>query len=404
MAKELEQQSFEELSDTLSRGKQNAAEKHISKEDYQTLLSGIKNVAEKRSAIPTHQEITDVYEYGTSTTKVDLASACVEMGLKTALENGQEITHIDQMIMAEGESFNEFMQREFSDPSNPGRPQVYAQQVSKAEGMLFSKEKPTDEVLIVVRLNNSMLDGEGTVVSALVKFDRGKPDFSNGLLKVESEKEYLDCLQGLGYTTKSQGTENKNIKPKPNHYSTRLASGEITRKEYEELFKRENWISIYDHWNKWDKELKTNIYAGKSERLKGELMTRLEGRYESLLQETTEANQKVIKEIDESLEKHLERAQRLSNTQHFQEILASLPNLSPEQLESTLTFFRKVYKFEDADIENLRMLYAEYKKKLKRDQNQQQNFGTNQYPPQSNGQSYKGTSSRVRRRHGGVAA
>ena len=65
---------------------------------------------------------------------------------------------------------------------NSGTPEVYYKQITREEGnwLAGKRQVETDEVVVVMRLNNSIgADGEGTVICGIAKQHAGVIDFDS---------------------------------------------------------------------------------------------------------------------------------------------------------------------------------------------------------------------------------
>lgn len=283
-------------------------EKVENSSDHPNEMKKIAKELEDRAKIPTHKEILDVEEAGSHDTKLEVAQRCMTRGLEGMRKNGSRMEGLDEAkscYQTPGADFRTFMlqeiisdkiKREQGDPEAETNPAVYFQPVMNKN--IFGKETgPSGEALIVTRLRNGGSPDENTVVvtvckyppGGLLKYDEitGLPEFEGtSLWKVYTEKEYL---KALGYTDISSNTEQKLPEKSSDKTYVKsaalLAQGEITCKEYKKIYKKENRMSLEQHWKEWDEDIKIDPEYGRSERLKGEIITRLEGRYQELKDE-----------------------------------------------------------------------------------------------------------------------
>ncbi len=366
------------------------------KEQRQETLKKVLEIAEVRSKIPTHKEIMEASEYGSHETQLQIVKNCVERGLKSALGTGARIEGLDQAEQApRGKKFEDFIEDELKMHPTTGEPQVFAQQIMKKENLFGKKEVPTGEALIVVRMNNGTNPAERTVAVALVEYgsggqipydEDGKLDFDGETLwRLYSEKEYLETIQPQFEKSKGPAKEpeitlsnsakrrrNRKSsghdpvpapelpKQKPDNTEALFAKGKITVAEYEKRFKRENWRSLESHWEQWDKEVEKDFRYGKSERVKEELVHRLEGRYADLLEETKNKNNEVMQDIDSSLSEHQRFVEEKTEDPKFRKYVEVLNEETDQTIIGLTEKALKDYGFTDEDIYWLKVYGKRY--------------------------------------------
>ena len=306
------------------------------------------------------------------------------------------IEGLDQAEQApRGKKFEDFIEDELKMHPTTGEPQVFAQQIMKKENLFGKKEVPTGEALIVVRMNNGTNPAERTVAVALVEYgsggqipydEDGKLDFDGETLwRLYSEKEYLETIQPQFEKSKGPAKEpeitlsnsakrrrNRKSsghdpvpapelpKQKPDNTEALFAKGKITVAEYEKRFKRENWRSLESHWEQWDKEVEKDFRYGKSERVKEELVHRLEGRYADLLEETKNKNNEVMQDIDSSLSEHQRFVEEKTEDPKFRKYVEVLNEETDQTIIGLTEKALKDYGFTDEDIYWLKVYGKRY--------------------------------------------
>lgn len=259
---------------------------------------------------PTHEQIMTAVEGAKKQDKWQVGrdivrGAMIELGY-TAGKDRKDLDLTDVDMLAPGTTPN------FEANRQKGKPQVFFTQifeeVHEEEGSWLSKlfkrkssdrdfsidgntseaepkKRRTDEVLVVVNMNNGDKPENNTVTVVLAKQKAGRLDIDGGaVVCTMSEADYLKKAK------------------KPQNAEERMIAGSYTMKGYGESFKRETGQTPEQYWDSWDNDRDNDPNFWKSEKYKGELMDRLSGAYVEALKRTKQMTDEIVKETERRLE------------------------------------------------------------------------------------------------------
>lgn len=242
------------------------------------VIAGIEKAEQLERKIPSHEQISRVFEGATSETRIQIENALITKAFALNGFNSFQLGKAEQ-FGPDGPDFDSH-RADFA-------PTIYFKPVYEKTGIFSKEAKITDEVVVVIDFHNA--PPESTVVSALMKQEKGKLKFSPqgpnpGLYTVKSESEvkaqYSDADTSL---------------------DARLVQGKLKIDQYKKEFGR--WwrghgMSLEDYWKDQDKRIENSPDHWKSNEYKEGLMKALGTEYTNLLQEVRTNSADIIKQIE----------------------------------------------------------------------------------------------------------
>ncbi|GIW69808.1 MAG: hypothetical protein KatS3mg101_0555 [Patescibacteria group bacterium] len=273
----------------------------------------------------------DVFRGGKRETKWDTAEDTLDKAFR---DNGVEdfdLTKVKRLEHNELPNFNEGREK--------GKPQIYYKQVMvEKQRNIFEKLRdrksnrelemiPSDQVLVIVNMNNGEKPENNTVVCMLARQKDGKLDKtdSSALNTLESEEQYL----------KTAGSKSSSS-------DSRFRRGELTTQGYRKVYKGETGHSIEDYWKDWDKNVEKTVDYHKSEKYKATLMERLNEDYTRILAETQQRKEEIINETKKRLEANKEKKRKLITDIDFTLLLENLYQIQKSGAEKDIKRMEKL--------------------------------------------------------------
>jgi len=195
-----------------------------------------------------------------------------------------------------------------------GKPQVFYKQITREEGGPFRKSRtvPTDEVAIVIRLNNGTAGSEdGTVVCGIVKQ-------RNGIVEFDSENNIFWTLKEAQYRASMSETRKTYFGSPENGLEKRAFTGRIPASEYFKEYRRQNRHTVSDDMHEWDKIRINKRETWTYEDVKKETLDRVNNDYGELLQEAERRSQEIAQKTVEALEMNADEVKRRAASPIFE--------------------------------------------------------------------------------------
>lgn len=182
-----------------------------------------------------------------------------------------------------------------SEEGTLGVPQIYYKQITQEKGnwLTGSKQVETDEVVVVIRLNNGD-SGEGTVVCGIVKQRNGVVDF-------ESSSNIFWNITEADYTRDMKQTRQTLLSGEQDGLNKRAFTGQLTSEQFHKEYKRQNRRTLYEDMDAWDKKRGNKREAWKYEDVKKETLDRVNNDYGELLQEAERRAEEITRSTQEAL-------------------------------------------------------------------------------------------------------
>ncbi len=279
-------------------------------------LKSISKEAQRRDESPlSHKEIMDTYKGGSEALRGEVALSLFERAL--------ESRGIDTLDQSDGRIPENGLSK--FPPGKEGQPQVFFKQIETDELSWHEKllnkirhkeaeKRVSDEVLVVVRLNNGKTPEDNTVICAIMKQKGGHPDLSEtAYMWVMDEKKYKQEMR-------QQGPEDQDGN-KAYTANSRAFRGELTSRQYLEAFKEENGQSYDKYKKERDAKLENDPDHWTSERVKGETLHKLNEQYGELLQKAQERMDAIVKETEEKRKAADERRAKLAKDKVFSSLM-----------------------------------------------------------------------------------
>jgi hypothetical protein len=316
----------------------------------------------KISAI-SHERIMEAHKTGTSQEKmwVDLnlmAKVFIEKGNAGPIgNNGLETLTLDNLWdLGDKDASRIDWAKIRNDPEFAHKPQIYYKPIRKP-GALGKVQ--TDDVQIIMILNNGDTPEENTVVTAQVKHKGGKLMWgleNPGLYNVRSEKEFRDIVSKPGRPTVEQ----------------KLCKGDLTIDEYRRDYpKQDRWGRRLDvAWK--DHDARITAQAHQNDTHAGERATEKEARdarrralieelndsYSEKLELLEAAQTKIIQNINKRVEAIQNRREAVIKNVFFAHIkkLSAVTPVTPETTAAIETMIKTIAKDSgstEAEIKNL---------------------------------------------------
>jgi len=313
------------------------AEESLTKDDAtERELRKLKKELENRIGIPSFEEIKAGHEKATSHDKVEIDLALTTKAFELAGRPdinlyGLEVFDASKELVGD------------PDIGQGKPPKIMYKEIVTQETNWLGKTKDvlTDQVLVVVVLNNSDDIKENTVLTLLVDKDArspthvdigpGKPGLL-GLTTLDGLTQEMEVIS-RGYPETVFG--DPKAEPAdlygPSLLGTLLISGNLTRQDYKSLYKKYRGKSLEDHWRAHDKKVEETprTIAAISEKEQerqhtAELMQNLETDYAELAGRVAERI-KILKEQKEAEKQRLleEQATILRNDATFRMLVES---------------------------------------------------------------------------------
>lgn len=184
---------------------------------------------------------------------------------------------------------------DLSEDGTPGVPQIYYKQITQEKGnwLTGSKQVETDEVVVVIRLNNGD-PGEGTVVCGIAKQRNGVVDF-------ESSSNIFWNITEADYTRYMSQTRQTLLSGEQDGLNKRAFTGQLTSEQFHKEYKKQNRRTLYEDMDAWDKERGNKREAWKYEDVKKETLDRVNNDYGELLQEAERRAEEITRSTQEAL-------------------------------------------------------------------------------------------------------
>lgn len=287
------------------------------KEDLSRLDDGqLKQVEEKitkleteikeKAQTPKHDEMLDVHRGGKRETKWNTAEDALDKAFRDAGIKDFDLTKVKRLEQDEIPNFGEEREK--------GKPQIFYKQVMVEKPRnIFEKLRDrkagrdaekiaSDQVLVIVNMNNGEKPEDNTVVCMLARQKEGRLDKTDktALNTLESEKQYLKAAE-----SKSSSSD------------SRFARGELTTQEYRKVYKSETGHSIERYWETWDKNVEKTVDYYKSEQCKAKLMERLNEDYTRVLAETQQRKEEIIEETKRRLNANAEKKRKVTEDEDY---------------------------------------------------------------------------------------
>lgn len=291
--------------------------------------SQIVKELESRTEAPTHKELMDGYEGGDSKLRFDIAEKVAINALERAGVKTLDQAHrIEEDIAIFG-------------GSEKGKPDVHYKQILDKNG------RKTDQVLMVILLNESNNPDENTVVTMVVKQTLGSPLIGKDQSGHEYPAQHFHLTSQTGYENIVAGLPESSDKQAPPQSFINYTKGLRTREEYLREVQNENLGAggLDGLWKRWNAERANDPEYWKSNRVSTELMHKLEGDYQKELQDFQVATNAVVERTQAALEAKLaaqEQALKTFNTDWGLYIL-SLKEKKVRVAESKLGFEKQEY-------------------------------------------------------------
>lgn len=265
----------------------------VDRMDTSSDFSALEAELKKRTETPPHKEIKTTYENCESKNKVAIARSIIgkafdEAGVESLGDKG-----VKQLTG----SGRRGLEKEQTDPEH--KPQVFMKPVVKKD--FWGREKFTDEVVVVVRLNNNEDADKNTVAWALVKQKDGVPQLKEndpGVFNVMSELDY-------------------NMACKDDNVLGKGLRGDIGIESYRLLYRPPGMKfmgeGLAGYWRRMDQEHRNNPERYRADRNVPELLANLQGSYEDLLQRAVAKNEAIHKKA----QAEVESAQAQENQRHI---------------------------------------------------------------------------------------
>jgi len=174
-------------------------------------------------------------------------------------------------------------------------PQMYYKQITQEKGnwLTGSKQVETDEVVVVIRLNNAD-SGEGTVVCGIAKQH-------NGVVEFESSSNIFWNITEADYTRYMSQTRQTLLSGEQDGLNKRAFTGQLTSEQFHKEYKKQNRRTLYEDMDAWDKERGNKREAWKYEDVKKETLDRVNNDYGELLQEAERRAEEITRSTQEAL-------------------------------------------------------------------------------------------------------
>lgn len=184
---------------------------------------------------------------------------------------------------------------DLSEDGTRGVPQIYYKQITQEKGnwLTGSKQVETDEVVVVVRLNNGD-SGEGTVVCGIAKQRNGVVDF-------ESSSNIFWNITEADYTRYMSQTRQTLLSGEQDGLNKRAFTGQLTSEQFHKEYKKQNRRTLYEDMDAWDKERGNKREAWRYEDVKKETLDRVNNDYGELLQEAERRAEEITRSTQEAL-------------------------------------------------------------------------------------------------------
>ncbi|MBT6401008.1 hypothetical protein HN803_06635 [candidate division WWE3 bacterium] len=273
----------------------------------------------KRAETPTHTELNEVMERSKHDERLDMDIAIVKGALESLDLIDKPLDPAKAMELDEDD-----LRNLMSKPSNEDDPQIYFKQITRTvKKGLFRKEheEVTDEILVVIRLNNSSAhskkkrEKEGTVVTAVLKQRKGVIHYGKrnpGLYATQSEGEF-NALVNPPLEDDGAG----NMVPGEPSIGGELALGRLTNQDYLKTYKKENKQTLQKHWANHDKGMENRVDYWGQEEGRNEMMRRLDGRYTEVLEGLNNQITRIKTETAAAVKESEEKIERLSRDPAF---------------------------------------------------------------------------------------
>lgn len=281
MPETLRDLSYEKLAARVKSGGEDFSQRHTDAKEANQNKKELEQLGaeiERRAQLPSHSEIEAAHTGAESSLKLGIDVTLV----KEALEKCNIATlGLVEGIPSGGLDLSKVR------VLHKGEPQVFFRPVTTEVSSGFlgleKKQVPTDEVTVIIRLNNNTRKEPSTVLVAVVPQVEGVPQLSEkdtGLFMFMNQTEYTELL-------------NKD----PPDLRSKLVKGELTFNRYQEDFKRYNGISQAEYWRRWDAHRENDPNYWRSRETREEVLGRIEGRYRELFAETQERIAQVAAEV-----------------------------------------------------------------------------------------------------------
>lgn len=301
---------------------------------------------EKNAKIPNHEIIKDIYRLSKNP---DALKICTEL-----TEKAFEDLEIENLDISDRKKVR-YLENvaDIRNIETTEQPQIFIKPIQKEEKSFWGTSyKPkrfgfTDEVLVVVRLNNGETPDENTFVEVVAKTEikDGKVTLKMGkedklLSRIETEKEYT---QGI-----DSGNGIDNI----------ARRGGLTYDGYAEGYKKEHKESLINYHKRRDKNLEINPEYTASKQEREEFIESISERYTAQLEAAQQIREEIFNKAKERLDKQRMDQEELFNSATFLTLMGMVNNFMIEDskliaanekpiharsIESLISSTRKLY-------------------------------------------------------------
>jgi len=282
-----------------------------------TLITELK----EKDKIPDHETIEDMYRLSKNG---DAVNECIKLTQRAFEDAGLENLDIsDRKKVKYIKSVDEINDAEASD-----KPQIFVKPIEREMRNFWgSRYRPpryeqTDEVLVIVKLNNGTDPKENTVIEAVVKTTTkdGKVSLemdekAQGLYRLESQDQYTEAFQGTG------------------GYEGKVRRGDMTYDDYLESYRKEHKESLQNYHQRRDKNLDKNPEYTASKQEREDFIEGISERYTAQLEAAQKLKDEIIKKADERIAEYDRIQNEIFGSDSFMALLGTIGLLAKEDSE-----------------------------------------------------------------------
>jgi len=233
------------------------------------------------------------------------------------------------------------------------KPQIYVKPIEREmKNFWGSRYRPpryeqTDEVLVIVKLNNGTDPKENTVIEAVVKTTTkdGKVSLqmdekAQGLYRLESQDQYTEAFQGTG------------------GYEGRVRRGDMTYDDYLESYRKEHKESLQNYHQRRDKNLDKNPEYTASRQEREDFLESISERYTAQLEAAQKLREEIIKKAEARAAEYDKISKELFSSDTFLALWGTIDILTKEDADRRSKNEQPVNERQIQQIKaNIRKLY-----------------------------------------------